>query len=280
MESMETGGFRRNFIHNRMGMIGLIMIILVTAMAIFAPILAPYDPYEIVRVTIDDIYAPPSPEHPLGTDDAGKDVLSSFMYGARVSLIVGFFASMISVFIGGTIGITAGFYGGRAENIMMRFTDIMLVIPEFPLIIMLVALTEPSLLNIIFVIGLARLDGLGALDPLANAVSQGAQVCHARAGYRCRKQAHHRPAYLPHGPAFDCGQYRAGHLPGHPQRKRFGLSGPVRSDQDQLGADDEFRFYARGDERRGLVGLGDPRPGHRLARAGQHLAGPGHGAGV
>lgn len=163
MEDFEVGGFRHNFIRNRMGMVGTIMIILVTLMAVFAPLLAPYDPYEIVRVTIDDIYAPPSLAHPLGTDDAGKDVLSSFIYGARVSLIVGFFASMISIVIGGTMGITAGFYGGRAENIMMRFTDIMLVIPEFPLIILLVALTEPSLLNIIFVIGLLGWTGSARL---------------------------------------------------------------------------------------------------------------------
>lgn len=130
------------------------MLILVILMALFAPVLAPYDPYQPVRVTIDDIFAPPSPEHPLGTDDAGKDVLSNFIYGARVSLIVGFFASFISIAIGGSIGITAGFYGGKLENGLMRFTDIMLVIPDFPLIILLVALTKPNLLNIILVIGL------------------------------------------------------------------------------------------------------------------------------
>jgi peptide/nickel transport system permease protein len=137
-----------------MGMVGAIMLILVILMAVFAPVLAPYDPYQPVRVTIDDIYAPPSPAHPMGTDDAGKDVLSNFIYGARVSLIVGFFASFISIFIGGVIGISAGFYGGRLENGLMRFTDIMLVIPDFPLIVLLVALTKPSLLNIILVIGL------------------------------------------------------------------------------------------------------------------------------
>lgn len=137
-----------------MGMVGAVMLILAVLMAVFAPFLAPYDPYEPVRVTIDDIYAPPSPEHLLGTDDAGKDVLSNFIYGSRVSLIVGFFASFISIVIGGTIGITAGFYGGKLENGLMRFTDIMLVIPDFPLIVLLVALTKPSLLNIILVIGL------------------------------------------------------------------------------------------------------------------------------
>lgn len=147
-------GFWRTFSRNKMGMVGAILLLLAVLMAIFAPQLAPYDPYMPVKVTINDIYAPPSPAHPFGTDDAGKDVLSNFFYGARVSLIVGFFASFISIFIGGTVGISAGFYGGRLENGLMRFTDIMLVIPDFPLIVLLVALTKPSLLNIILVIGL------------------------------------------------------------------------------------------------------------------------------
>ena len=65
-------------------------------MAVFAPLLAPYDPYATVQVTILDIYQPPSPAHPLGTDDGGKDVLSSLIYGARVSLLVGFTAAAIA----------------------------------------------------------------------------------------------------------------------------------------------------------------------------------------
>lgn len=151
------------FRRNKMGMVGFILLIVAILMAIFAPFLAPYDPYEVVRVTIDDIYAPPSLEHPLGTDDAGKDVLSNFIYGARVSLVVGFFASFISIVIGGTVGISAGFFGGRLENALMRFTDIMLVIPDFPLIVLLVALTKPSLLNIILVIGLLGWTGSARL---------------------------------------------------------------------------------------------------------------------
>ena len=149
-----TRTFWPTFLRNKMGVIGAVMLITAVFVAIFAPVIAPYDPYEPVRVTIDDIYAPPSAEHPLGTDDAGKDVLSNFLYGARVSIIVGFFASFISIAIGGTIGISAGFYGGRLENVLMRFTDIMLVIPDLPLIVLLVALTKPSLTNIILVIGL------------------------------------------------------------------------------------------------------------------------------
>ena len=130
------------------------MLVVILILAVFAPILAPYDPTTSRGIDSSDIYNPPSAEHWLGTDDAGKDVLSSFIYGARVSLIVGFFAAFISIVIGGVIGIVAGFYGGRIENFLMRFTDTMLVIPDLPLTVVIVAMTKPSLLNIIFVIGL------------------------------------------------------------------------------------------------------------------------------
>ena len=114
-------------------------------------------------MSISDIYQKPSVQHLLGTDDAGRDVLSNFMYGARVSLIVGFFASFISVCIGGVIGISAGFFGGKIENTLMRFTDIMIVIPDLPLAVVLVALTKPSLMNIIFVIGILGWTGTARL---------------------------------------------------------------------------------------------------------------------
>ena len=146
--------FFQTFARNRMGLVGLVMLVVAIITAVFAHRIAPYDPGESVRVTIDDIYAAPGAVHWLGTDDAGRDVLSNFIFGARVSLIVGFFASFISIVIGGVIGIVAGFYGGRVENTLMRFTDIMLVIPDLPLIVVIIALTKPSLWNIIFVIGL------------------------------------------------------------------------------------------------------------------------------
>jgi oligopeptide/dipeptide ABC transporter ATP-binding protein len=146
--------FFKTFSRNRMGIVGLVMMVIAILTALFAPALAPYDPTASVRVTIDDIYAAPNAAHLLGTDDAGKDVLTNFIYGTRVSLIVGFFASFISIVIGGVIGIVAGFYGGRTENVLMRFTDIMLVIPDLPLIVIIIALTKPSIWNIIFVIGL------------------------------------------------------------------------------------------------------------------------------
>ncbi|HLF26251.1 MAG TPA: ABC transporter permease [Anaerolineae bacterium] len=150
----QSVSFWTRFRRNGMAVTGAIMLALVLAMAIGAPLIAPYDPKAATTVTIDDIYAPPNAAHALGADDAGKDVLSNFIYGSRVSLTVGLFASFISIVIGGAIGIAAGFYGGRVENVLMRFTDVMLVIPELPLAIVLVALIGPSLVNIILVIGI------------------------------------------------------------------------------------------------------------------------------
>jgi oligopeptide/dipeptide ABC transporter ATP-binding protein len=137
-----------------MALAGLVMLVVIVLTAIFAPQIAMYDVTTSADITSWDIYLPPSPAHWFGTDDAGKDVFSNFVFGARISLTVGFFAAFISIFIGGLMGIVAGFYGGRMENILMRITDIMLVIPDLPLMVVIVAMTKPSLLNIVFVIGL------------------------------------------------------------------------------------------------------------------------------
>ena len=119
----------RRLWNHRLGKVGLVMIGVAVVVAVLAPLLAPYDPQANVRVSIDDIYASPSGEHPLGTDDAGKDVISSLIYGSRVSLLVGFSGAFIALVIGGTIGLIAGFRGGKLGNGLMRFTDFFLVIP-------------------------------------------------------------------------------------------------------------------------------------------------------
>jgi len=146
--------FWNKFSSNRMALVGLVMLLVIILVAIFAHQFARYDVTTSVDITSKDIYRPPSLEHWFGTDDAGKDVFSNFVYGARISLTVGFFAAFISIFIGGLMGIVAGFYGGRVENLLMRFTDVMLVIPDLPLLVVIVAMTKPNLMNIIFVIGL------------------------------------------------------------------------------------------------------------------------------
>jgi oligopeptide/dipeptide ABC transporter ATP-binding protein len=143
----------RSFLRHRMGVIGAAMLGIALLVAAFAPLLAPYDPYASVRVNIGDIYQAPSATHVLGTDDGGKDVLSSLLYGARVSLVVGFSAAAIALVIGGLVGIVAGYRGGWVGSLLMRITDFFLVIPDLALQIVLVAIIGPSLGTIIFVIG-------------------------------------------------------------------------------------------------------------------------------
>ena len=144
----------KQYIRSPMGMIGAFMLLVVVFVAIFAPWLAPYNPRERVAVTPEEILAPPDAEHLLGRDDAGKDVLSLLIYGARVSLVVGFTASSMSMLIGTTIGLVAGFFGGRIGNFLMRFVDFLMVIPELPLMLVIIAVMGRGLLNIILVIGL------------------------------------------------------------------------------------------------------------------------------
>lgn len=137
-----------------MGVIGALMLLIVVLVAIFAPWLAPYNPRARVEVTPDDILAPPDAAHWLGRDDAGKDVLSLLIYGARVSLVVGFTASFLSMVIGSTVGLVAGYHGGWIGNVSMRFVDFLMVIPGLPLMLVVIAVMGRGLLNIILVIGL------------------------------------------------------------------------------------------------------------------------------
>jgi peptide/nickel transport system permease protein len=156
-------GLWQVFRGNRLGVIGVVMLTIAIVGAVFASVIAPYDPSASIRVTIEDIFARPSSAHWMGTDDGGKDVFSAFIFGSRVSLIVGFTASLISLIVGGTVGLVAGFYGGRLGNILMRLTDIFLVIPDLPLMIVIVAIIGPSLWNIIFVIGILGWTGTARL---------------------------------------------------------------------------------------------------------------------
>jgi peptide/nickel transport system permease protein len=144
----------RKYLHNPMGIIGAVMLAVVVIAAAFAPWLAPYDPYQRIDVTPDDILTPPDGQHLLGRDDAGKDVLSLLIYGARVSLTVGFAASFMSMFIGTAVGLVAGYYGGRIGNGLMRLVDFLMVIPDLPLMLVIIAVMGRGLVNIITVIGL------------------------------------------------------------------------------------------------------------------------------
>ncbi len=141
-----------SFTRRPMAMLGVFMLLSTIIVAVFAPWIAPYDPDEMVDVSPADILAPPDAAHWLGRDDAGKDVLSQLIYGARVSLLVGFASSIASMLIGTTVGLIAGYFGGRVDNLLMRLVDFLMVIPDLPLMLVIISVWGRGLWKIIFVI--------------------------------------------------------------------------------------------------------------------------------
>lgn len=135
---------------NRLAMAGLVLVAFLAAAALAAPWVAPHDPTAIDARTI---LAGPSAAHLLGTDDLGRDVLSRLIYGARISLAVGFVSVGIAVLIGTALGACAGYFGGLVDALVMRFVDIMLCFPSTFLILAVIAFIGPSIWNVMFVIG-------------------------------------------------------------------------------------------------------------------------------
>lgn len=135
---------------NRLAMAGLVLVALLAAAALAAPWVAPHDPTAIDARTI---LAGPSAGHLLGTDDLGRDVLSRLVYGARISLAVGFVSVGIAVLIGTSLGACAGYFGGLVDAVVMRFVDVMLCFPSTFLILAVIAFIGPSIWNVMFVIG-------------------------------------------------------------------------------------------------------------------------------
>jgi len=130
--------------------VGAVLLGLFILMAIFAQWLMPYDPYQ----QVGPVFGTPSLAHPLGLDDGGYDVLSLIIQGGRISMVVGFAATLVAIILGGGIGIVSGYFGGATDTVLMRITDYFLVIPDIPLMIIIAAVWGPSLSHIILVIGL------------------------------------------------------------------------------------------------------------------------------
>lgn len=143
--------FWKRFKRNKFAVTGGIIVLMLFVIALFAPVLSPYNQTDIDR---NHILEPPSLKHPFGTDDLGRDVFTRMIYGARTSLLVGFVAVGISTIIGIFFGSIAGYYGGWTDRIIMRFIDIMLTIPTFFLILAVIAFIGPGIWNIMVVIGL------------------------------------------------------------------------------------------------------------------------------
>lgn len=137
---------RRLFRH-RLAVGGLVVLTLLVLGALAAPAVAAWLGVDAETTNLFDRFAPPSPDHPLGTDELGRDVLVRLLYGGRVSLAVGLTAATTSALVGTVIGLLAGFYGGRLDALLMRITDGVIALPVLPLLIVLAAL-DPGKLGI------------------------------------------------------------------------------------------------------------------------------------
>jgi len=144
-------GFWRALRRNRLALAGGIVVVVLALLALLAPVISPRDPN---RLDVKRILDEPSKAHPLGTDQLGRDVLSRMLYGARVSLAVGFVSVGIAAAIGIVLGSLAGYHGGTTDAMVMRLVDLMLVFPRFFLLLAVLAFLRPSIWTIMTVIGL------------------------------------------------------------------------------------------------------------------------------
>mgnify|MGYP001617064275 CR=1 FL=1 len=132
---------------------GAMIILILAVVAIFAPFFTKHNP---LTISTEDAILAPSSAHLFGTDQLGRDLFSRMIYGARVSLLVGVVSIGIATLVGLLLGSLAGFFGGLLESLVMRFTDIILCFPAFFLILSVAAILEPSIFNIMLIIGLTN----------------------------------------------------------------------------------------------------------------------------
>lgn len=182
--------FWHYFKRNKGAVVGLVYVVIVLFIAIFANWIAPYNPAEQFR---DTLLAPPAWQeggswaHLFGTDDVGRDVLSRLMYGARLSLLVGCLVVVLSLLMGVILGLVAGYFGGIVDNVIMRVVDIMLALPSLLLALVLVAVFGPSIGNAALALTVRGAAALCASDTCRRAGGSEPRLRHrlSRGGCRC-----------------------------------------------------------------------------------------------
>ena len=143
--------FFYRYLHNRLAVIGSIILLAFVALAVFAPLIAPYDP---LANDYNALLSPPTKEHLCGTDNLGRDILSRIIYGARISLRVSLVSVAIATAMGVLLGVAAGFYGGVVDIIISRVLEVMFAFPEVLLALLIMSILGPSLNNIMIAIGI------------------------------------------------------------------------------------------------------------------------------
>lgn len=142
--------FWRIYKRNKLGVIGLAIIVFFVLISVLAPYIATQDPY---KTDPSKCMLPPNSEHLFGTNEVGQDLFALNVYGSRISIIVGVLAALVAVTIGTSVGLISGYFGGLVDEILMRITDLFLVIPPLVLMIIVGAILGPSLINVILIIG-------------------------------------------------------------------------------------------------------------------------------
>ena len=149
----------RRFRAHHLAKVSLVILVVVGLAALFAPVVAPYDPDAIVGT----FSGAPCKKFILGTDQIGRDVFSRLLYATRISLLVGILATVISTVIGVVLGLIAGYFGGVADMILMRFTDMVMSIPYILLVLVAAAIFKPGLWSIILILGFVDWPGVARL---------------------------------------------------------------------------------------------------------------------
>ena len=149
----------RRFLHNKLAIVGFVMIGIVVFVAIFAPVLAKQHPNEngVFSPNPRDFKQAPSLEHPMGTDAIGRDMLSLIIYGARISIRIGLFAVGLAIFVGSTLGSIAGYAGGIVDATIMRIMDMMLAFPSILLALAIVVVIGPGVFNAMIAVGIVAI---------------------------------------------------------------------------------------------------------------------------
>jgi peptide/nickel transport system permease protein len=143
----------RAFIRNPAAMVGVVLLVLMLLLALLAPQIYPGDPLDMVAQPL--LWPGQDASHPLGSDSLGRDVIAGMAHGARVSLAVGVVAAVLSLVIGVLVGSTAGYFGGRIDDVLVRITELFQTMPSFLFVTVVVAIGQPSVQMIAFAIGLA-----------------------------------------------------------------------------------------------------------------------------
>lgn len=177
MSDSPTGSIWRRLRQHRVAAISLVVVVAVAAICLAAPLLAPYRPDAI---DLANLRHPPSPAHPMGTDDLGRDVFSRVLYGGRISILIGVLAAILGTALGTLIGAVAAYRGGWLDNVLMRVTDVAYAIPSLPLLIILGSYAGATVAPMIAII--AALSWMGTARAVRSEVLTIREMAYVEAG--------------------------------------------------------------------------------------------------